>query len=147
MKTSKSMKEIVCFFYGWKRTPRYEPIYSQYARVYQIQTWPSAGGGDPITGAAKKMHPIESFTQQNILNVMPPPRVSAGSFPKAKKILDGPCFHCVSPESDTWHKLPYSLDLTSTKPPMCDLCHKYFVKYACMRPLTGQQLVAGKTFY
>jgi hypothetical protein len=128
MKSSKSAKDLVCFYYQWKRTPRYEPIYSQYAQVYHPK---------------RKMKNIETFTQRNVLSVLPPPTVVMAS-PIDKKIPDGPCFHCSATDSSVWHKLPLNWDPMGTRDKsMCDPCRVYWQKYAFLRPMIGQQLVTG----
>jgi hypothetical protein len=87
---------------------------------------------------------IDSFTQKNILNALPPPDIVLENSPLAKRVLDGPCFHCLSERSETWHKLPLMFDPTGMKKQtMCDPCRDYWLHYAILRPISGQQLVSG----
>lgn len=121
MKTSKTVRELVCFFYAWKRTPRYKPAYAVYCQTFR---------------QSKVVKDMKTFVQSSILSTMPS---AAGQdeeaadeeqMPAEPLETAGPCLHCLTEVSESWNMAPLSINANfqvkkvseSTNLAICSTC-------------------------
>ncbi|KAI8993235.1 BAH domain-containing protein [Pilobolus umbonatus] len=124
---TKTMAEIVRFFYQWKKTERYEAIYSEWTKIYR---------------PAKKFKSYPR-TFENEDESMPdvPIEEDQSSEVEDPNIVILPsnayqCAHCHIKESDIWRRHPSDIDPKKKilEKVLCDSCGTYWLKYAKLPP-------------
>ncbi|CDH50301.1 lid2 complex component snt2 [Lichtheimia corymbifera JMRC:FSU:9682] len=148
MVPSKRHADVVRFFFKWKKTDRYEPVYSQWTKVYKpakrfkkcdVGKSISPGAGEPTHQQDDKSnynnHDSESDAESGVEE--PDPTVIRVS-PEAMK--DFGCANCGTTESRIWRRMPTDIDLKRKvfHQVLCNDCGEIWLKYSIMPKTTNE---------
>ncbi|RCH95628.1 putative PHD type zinc finger protein with BAH domain-containing protein [Rhizopus stolonifer] len=123
---TKSMADIVRYFYQWKKTDRYEPVYSEWTKIF------------------KPMKKFKSLAQkkklyQDIKNDVESDEESDPTIiPKATYDESYQCMNCQTSDSAIWRRSPSDIDRKRKvfTEVLCDDCGIYWLKYAKTKPIS-----------
>ncbi|KAI8821134.1 PHD-zinc-finger like domain-containing protein, partial [Fimicolochytrium jonesii] len=131
---TKTLPEIVTYFYKWKKTRRYAPVYSQFCKKYrpskQFKSQKHAMDGTALDAEGNLSGDIsedEWRAQQSPSN------------PNAHHHLE--CVNCYTTESTKW-KVRQRPDLKNEI--LCFTCGVYWLKYGVARPVPESMRKANR---
>lgn len=121
---SKPHADVVRFFYLWKKSDRYEQVYSKWTDVYKPTKRFKSQKRAPSTTSSES----DSGEESDDLTVV---RVS----PALSKAFQ--CDHCHTTHTSAWRRLPTDVDRKRKhfKHVLCNACGEYWLKYGVMRKL------------
>ncbi|ORX88969.1 BAH-domain-containing protein [Basidiobolus meristosporus CBS 931.73] len=122
--STKTMGQIVRYFYLWKKSDRYQPVYEQFTKKYRpSKKFKKRNGAD---GEEKKED-------------SPKPEVAKSPAVDDDELLEGNsrrCINCSAVKSEKWYRSPGQLMSTKIgKKALCKACGVYWLKYGELRPL------------
>ncbi|KAF7722357.1 putative PHD type zinc finger protein with BAH domain-containing protein [Apophysomyces ossiformis] len=133
--STKTMADIVRYFYKWKKTERYEPVYSQWTKIYRptkkfkkrSSTNKEICNGSPIDDME-----LESDSESEIATD-DPTIISPSTY--SKKTYQ--CMNCLTMESKIWRRSPSDIDRKRKvfRHVLCDECGIFWLKYGKMKPI------------
>lgn len=148
MVPSKRHADVVRFFFQWKKTDRYEPVYSQWTKVYKpAKRFKKSDVAKSISPAAagEASHPendkshyhqdsesdAESGVEESDPTVI---RVSS------EAMKDFTCANCGTAESRIWRRMPTDIDLKRKvfRQVLCNDCGEIWLKYSIMPKTTNE---------
>ncbi|KAG0177656.1 putative PHD type zinc finger protein with BAH domain-containing protein [Apophysomyces sp. BC1021] len=132
---TKSMADIVRFFYKWKKTERYEPIYSQWTKIYRPTKKfkkRSSTNKEICNGSPSDDMDLDSDSETEIA-ADDPTIISPSTY--AKKTYQ--CMNCLTMESKFWRRSPSDIDRKRKifRHVLCDECGIFWLKYGKMKPV------------
>ncbi|KAG0056625.1 putative PHD type zinc finger protein with BAH domain-containing protein [Gryganskiella cystojenkinii] len=137
---TRSMKDIVRFFYQWKKTERYQPVYSVFTNVNKPnKKFKSVGRREvtsPVLGAANRSKAPEhdSSVSDSILDFDAVILPSTDNFGKFE------CAHCGVSTSTAWRRAPGETDRLKMYPKVyCADCGQDWVRYVTLPPLDQKE--------
>ncbi|KAL9540227.1 hypothetical protein MBANPS3_009807 [Mucor bainieri] len=128
---TKSMADIVRYFYQWKKTDRYQPVYSEWTQVHKPRK-------------AFKAYPQDSSRQGNEkeqadpfdLTIVPKSTYASANYH---------CINCRTEQSSIWRRSPS--DFIKKQPAfdkvLCNDCGVFWLKYAKMKPVLPKTRIAN----
>ncbi|KAG1377651.1 hypothetical protein G6F61_006544 [Rhizopus arrhizus] len=124
---TKSMADIVRFFYQWKKTDRYEPVYSEWTKIFK-----PTKKFKKLTQKKKSHHVVKDEVEsdeESDPTIVPKATYSERSYQ---------CMNCLTNESDIWRRSPSDIDRKRKvfKQVLCDDCGIYWLKYAKTKPIS-----------
>ncbi|GAB5590639.1 putative PHD type zinc finger protein with BAH domain-containing protein [Umbelopsis nana] len=130
----RSMAQIVRFFYKWKKTDRYEPVYSEWTKIYKPNKKFRRRGlsvPDVVSADASSTELSDSESDEEDESKEDPTIVSA------KGSVGYECMNCGIDESDVWRRAPGDTDKRRKlhRYVLCDDCGVHWLKYGIMKPV------------
>lgn len=128
---TKSMKDIVIYFYKWKRTERYQPVYSQFCEKYRPAKKFKALNRMPLPEEEDTKADADSDVSSDLSDHS----VSDSDEDEAQKAArkkSKECSNCFVGKSSSWRVRP----LYGRPELLCGECANYWLKYAASRPIT-----------
>ncbi|TPX30624.1 hypothetical protein SmJEL517_g05855 [Synchytrium microbalum] len=129
---TKTMKEVVIFFYKWKRSERYRPVYSQFCEKYRP--------GKVFKDLQRRVPPSEveeedradasSEGSSDLSELSVSDSDDDDEKRAARKLRE--CSNCLTHKSMKWRVR----QLYGRSEMMCSECTDYWLKYAGTRPVT-----------
>ncbi|KAI9473792.1 MAG: hypothetical protein EXX96DRAFT_318024 [Benjaminiella poitrasii] len=132
---TKSMADVVRFFYQWKKTDRYESVYSQWTKVYKpLKKFKKPVSGLHTNTLSKASEKEETFDP----TIVPSSAYAISSYK---------CANCGTHKSDIWRRTPTDLDRKKKIfiEVLCDDCGVYWLKYVKTRPIDHKQRMLNNT--
>ncbi|KAF9906089.1 putative PHD type zinc finger protein with BAH domain-containing protein [Linnemannia zychae] len=132
---TRSMKDIVRFFYQWKKTERYQPVYSVFTKINKPnKKFKSVGRAAVISSVVE----LGSRTKAN--GELPPDNILDRDciiLPTAENASKFECIHCGTTTTTMWRKAPGEVDRQKKFPRVyCNDCGSDWVRYVALPPLT-----------
>ncbi|KAG0334012.1 putative PHD type zinc finger protein with BAH domain-containing protein [Podila horticola] len=123
---TRSMKDVVRFFYQWKKTERYQPVYSVFTKVHKPnKKFKSVGRRtltSPVVDTANRQ---ETAVDDDSLIL-----------PKANNASTLECAHCGTTSTSMWRRAPGETDLLKKNPKVfCNDCGNDWVRYVALPSL------------
>ncbi|KAF9356667.1 putative PHD type zinc finger protein with BAH domain-containing protein [Mortierella sp. NVP85] len=140
---TRSMRDIVRFFYIWKKTERYQPVYSVFTKVNKPnKKFKSVGRGSvtsPVLEASNRPRSGNEAEQERALDhdsIILSTEKNSGKFE---------CAHCGATNSPIWRRTPGEVDLQKELPKVycCD-CGNDWVRYVALPMLADSQKESKK---
>ncbi|KAG2175457.1 hypothetical protein INT43_001104 [Umbelopsis isabellina] len=130
----RSMAQIVRFFYKWKKTERYEPVYSEWTKIYKPNKKFRRRGlsvQDSISADTSSVELSESESEDEDSKEDP-------TIVSVKGSIGYECMNCGTDESDVWRRAPGDTDKRRKlhRFVLCDKCGVYWLKYGTMRQVS-----------
>ncbi|KAF9424456.1 putative PHD type zinc finger protein with BAH domain-containing protein, partial [Podila epigama] len=130
---TRSMKDIVRFFYHWKKTERYQPVYSVFTNIHKPnKKFKSVGRRAltlPVVDAGSRHATFDSAHEIAVDH-------DSLILPTAENALSFECSHCGTTTSTMWRRALGETDLLNKHPKvLCDSCGDYWVRYVTLPPL------------
>ncbi|KAI9319266.1 hypothetical protein BX666DRAFT_1443656 [Dichotomocladium elegans] len=129
---TKRHQDVVRYFYRWKKTDRYEPVYSQWTVIYKpTKRFKRRSRNNSLT-ARDNMSPdeddgpgTESGEEIDLTVVRP----------DIHSIQVCHCANCLVPNSPVWRRMPTDVDRKRKhfQQVLCNLCGEFWLKYGVMR--------------
>lgn len=131
---SKKHADVVRYFYQWKKTDRYEPVYSQWTTIYK-----------PTKRFKKFIDNKMVVEEENDVSRMP---IDDGDEEESDSEHDATvvhvdaqtmrsfqCANCLAIDSIRWRRMPTDIDRKRKqfRQVLCDACGEYWLKYGVMR--------------
>ncbi|KAI8984636.1 hypothetical protein BDF20DRAFT_911713 [Mycotypha africana] len=139
---TKPMADIVRFFYQWKKTNRYEIVYSEWTKIYKplkkFKKYNVSSENDKDDVIEEEMAKDEDEAEDEDLD---PTIIPKTAVPPRKPYQ---CMNCLNTESRVWRRSPSDIDRRQkvfTKV-LCDDCGVYWLKYAKIKPISPQTRIA-----
>ncbi|KAF9282043.1 putative PHD type zinc finger protein with BAH domain-containing protein [Mortierella alpina] len=135
---TRSMKDIVRFFYRWKKTERYQPVYSVFTKIHKPNKKFKSVGRGAVTSSAvevgnrsKTGHELPKDSVLDYETIILPSADNAGKFA---------CAHCGIRVTSIWRRLPGETDPESQFPRVyCNDCGNDWIRYVALPPLVDTQ--------
>ncbi|KAK3835742.1 MAG: hypothetical protein J3R72DRAFT_451185 [Linnemannia gamsii] len=132
---TRSMKDIVRFFYQWKKTERYQPVYSVFTKINKPnKKFKSVGRAAVLSSAVE----LGSRTKAN--GELPPDNILDRDciiLPTSENANKFECIHCGTNTTTMWRKAPGEVDRQKKFPRVyCNDCGSDWVRYVTLPPLT-----------
>ncbi|KAI7894371.1 BAH domain-containing protein [Mucor mucedo] len=135
---TKSMADIVRYFYQWKKTERYETVYSDWTKIYR-----------PLKKFKKfpRSQIVESKQDDQYLQVDSEEESDPTIVPRATYTKPYQCMNCLTDESKIWRRSPSDFDRKRKvfNKVLCDDCGIYWLKYAKTKPIAPEKKNANST--
>ncbi|KAF9436937.1 putative PHD type zinc finger protein with BAH domain-containing protein [Entomortierella beljakovae] len=140
---TRSMKDIVRFFYQWKKTERYQPVYSVFTKINKPnKKFKAVGRGSFLTPALDVGNRVKGGIdpeQEKVLDhdsIILPTAENSGKFE---------CTHCGATTTTVWRRAPGEVDLQKKYPKVfCNECGTDWVRYVTLPPLVDSQKESKK---
>ncbi|KAF9194953.1 putative PHD type zinc finger protein with BAH domain-containing protein [Haplosporangium sp. Z 11] len=131
---TRSMRDIVRFFYHWKKTERYQPVYSVFTKIHKPnKKFKTVGRGTVIETASRSKSSYES-AQDNLLgdeSIILPTSNNATKFE---------CAHCGTTSTTMWRRTPGEVDKSKEFPRVyCNDCGNDWIRYVSLPSLVDPQ--------
>ncbi|KAF9199294.1 putative PHD type zinc finger protein with BAH domain-containing protein [Haplosporangium sp. Z 27] len=134
---TRSMKDIVRFFYQWKKTERYQPVYSVFTKINKPnKKFKSVGRGSvtspvmEVGGRGKTGSDIEQERASDDSIILP----------TAENSTKFECAHCGTTSTSMWRRAPGEVDLQKKYPKVfCNDCGNDWVRYVALPSLVESQ--------
>ncbi|KAI9275307.1 hypothetical protein BY458DRAFT_507046 [Sporodiniella umbellata] len=123
---TKSMADIVRYFYQWKKTDRYEPVYSEWTKIFKpMKKFKTSGHKKKTYQSIKNDEDIDEESDPTII-------------PKHTYDVSYQCMNCLTSESLIWRRSPADMDRKRKvfTEMLCDHCGVYWLKYAASKPIS-----------
>lgn len=123
---TKTLPQLVHHFYHWKKTDRYEPVYSEWTKIYKPnKKFKKSKQGD---SDSKEMDIDEPDDADDSGEDSDPTVVTA-------RTQTFSCANCHATESKVWRRLPTDVDRKRKhfREVLCNDCGEYWLKYAIMK--------------
>ncbi|CEP08262.1 hypothetical protein [Parasitella parasitica] len=139
---TKDMADIVRYFYQWKKTDRYEPVYSEWTKVYRplkkFKKFPRDKKREAQEAAQlEKENAMEMGSQENTdLTIVP--KATYGTKPYQ-------CMNCLTEQSRIWRRSPSDFDRKRKvfSKVLCNDCGIFWLKYAKTKPISPETRIAN----
>ncbi|KAF9561384.1 putative PHD type zinc finger protein with BAH domain-containing protein [Mortierella alpina] len=135
---TRSMKDIVRFFYWWKKTERYQPVYSVFTKIHKPNKKFKSVGRGVVTSSAVEIG-NRSKTGQELPNdsVLDYDTIILSTSDNAGQFA---CAHCGTRVTSIWRRLPGETDPESQSPRVyCYDCGNDWIRYVALPPLADAQ--------
>lgn len=132
---SKKHADVVRYFYQWKKTDRYEPVYSQWTTIYK-----------PTKRFKKFIDNKMVVEEENDVSRMPTDdgddeeesdseHDATVVHVDAQTMRSFQCANCLAIDSIRWRRMPTDIDRKRKqfRQVLCDACGEYWLKYGVMR--------------
>lgn len=130
---SKRYPEVVRFFYRWKKTDRYEPVYSEWTKVYKpTKKFKKMDGRSTVIAVDDDGDKLVSYYDDGDREGdIDPTVVHVNTDVKATFS----CNNCKTVDSTTWRRVPDDIDRKRKEfeEVLCNTCGLYWLKYNIMR--------------
>ncbi|KAI8136699.1 hypothetical protein BJV82DRAFT_647095 [Fennellomyces sp. T-0311] len=143
MVPSKKHADVVRYFYQWKKTERYEPVYSEWTKVYK-PTKKFKRFGNRDSGDEPSVMQIDSESEVDSGEESDPTVIHASSH--MRKSFQ--CANCQNTDSVIWRRLPTDIDRKRKyfRQVLCNECGEFWLKYGIMRKTSVERILQrGKT--
>ncbi|KAI9488569.1 hypothetical protein BDB00DRAFT_772160 [Zychaea mexicana] len=144
MVPSKKHADVVRYFYQWKKTERYEPVYSQWTKVYKpTKKFKKFGNNVSSEGTDEDSNnnimQIDSGSEMDSGEESDPTVIHASSH----MVKTFHCANCQSPDSTIWRRLPTDVDRKRKhfRQVLCNDCGEFWLKYGIMRKTSVERTV------
>ncbi|KAI1315122.1 putative PHD type zinc finger protein with BAH domain-containing protein [Mortierella claussenii] len=135
---TRPMKDVVRFFYQWKKTERYQPVYSVFTKINKPnKKFKSVGRGtvtSPVIELGTRSKTAPEFEQERVLDhdsIILPSTDNRGMFE---------CAHCGTTSTPMWRRAPGEVDLQKKYPRVyCNDCGNDWVRYVSLPSLADIQ--------
>ncbi|KAI8385709.1 PHD-zinc-finger like domain-containing protein [Blakeslea trispora] len=148
---TKSMADIVRFFYQWKKTDRYEPVYSEWTKIYrplkrfkkfprkaEDQEGDKENDGTSLEKEAKEEEQEVNITteEESDPTIVPRATYSTKSYQ---------CMNCLTHKSHIWRRSPSDIDRKRQvfNKVLCNDCGIFWLKYAKTKPISPEIRIAN----
>ncbi|KAG0361855.1 putative PHD type zinc finger protein with BAH domain-containing protein [Podila minutissima] len=123
---TRSMKDVVRFFYQWKKTERYQPVYSVFTKVHKPnKKFKSVGRRTLTSPVVDTAHRQETAVDHDSLIL-----------PTADNASTLECAHCGTTSTSMWRRTPGETDLLKKNPKVfCNDCGNDWVRYVALPSL------------
>ncbi|KAL1923433.1 uncharacterized protein VTP21DRAFT_8413 [Calcarisporiella thermophila] len=124
---TKKVADVVRFFYRWKKTDRYELVYSEYTKIHKPQKKFKRRNADGSYADNLQPMAIDSGSESEDPTVAPSHWGSAHQ-----------CANCLTTTSTIWRRAPPDTirkTASRRKPVLCDVCGMYWLKHGEPRPV------------
>ncbi|KAK3821272.1 MAG: hypothetical protein J3Q66DRAFT_332951 [Benniella sp.] len=140
---TRLMRDIVRFFYIWKKTERYQPVYSVFTKVNKPnKKFKSVGRGSvtsPVLEASNRPKSGNETEQERALDH------DSIILSTEKNIGKFECAHCGATNSPIWRRTPGEVDLQKELPKVyCSDCGNDWVRYVALPILADSQKESKK---
>ncbi|KAG0242763.1 putative PHD type zinc finger protein with BAH domain-containing protein [Mortierella sp. GBA43] len=131
---TRSMRDIVRFFYQWKKTERYQPVYSVFTKINKPnKKFKSVGRGSvtsPVVEISNRPRSGHEAEQERALDH------DSIIVPTEKNMGKLECAHCGTTSTSLWRRAPGEVDLHKELPRVycCD-CGNDWVRYVALPSL------------
>ncbi|KAF8988485.1 putative PHD type zinc finger protein with BAH domain-containing protein [Haplosporangium bisporale] len=123
---TRSMKDVVRFFYQWKKTERYQPVYSVFTKVHKPNKKFKAVGRRALTS------PVVDTANRHETAVDHDSLI----LPTADNASTLECAHCGTTSTSMWRRAPGETDLLKKNPKVfCNDCGNDWVRYVALPSL------------
>ena len=160
MVPTKKHADVVRYFYQWKKTDRYEPVYIHWTKVYKpTKKFKKFGSqannntgeakpspmGSPINKSDSTIMETDDSESETDSGEESDPTVIHASTQIVKNFQ---CINCQSADSKVWRRLPTDLDRKRKqfRQVLCNECGEFWLKYGIMRKTSVERtLQRGKS--
>lgn len=133
---SKKHADVVRYFYQWKKTDRYEPVYSQWTTIYKptkrfkkfidnklVVEEENDVSRMPTDDGDEEEEESDSEHDATVVHV------------DAQTMRSFQCANCLAIDSIRWRRMPTDIDRKRKqfRQVLCDACGEYWLKYGVMR--------------
>ncbi|KAL9551192.1 hypothetical protein MBANPS3_004368 [Mucor bainieri] len=130
---TKDMADIVRYFYEWKKTDRYEPVYSEWTKVYRphkkFKTYPRDSEREAEEARLEKENEMAAEqAEPSDLTIVPKSTYASANYH---------CMNCLTEQSRIWRRSPSDFDRKQTvfNKVLCNDCGVFWLKYAKIKPI------------
>ncbi|OBZ86246.1 Lid2 complex component snt2 [Choanephora cucurbitarum] len=145
---TKSMADIVRFFYQWKKTDRYEPIYSEWTKIYRplkrFKKFPRKVEEDKENDDTNLEK--EAREEEQGLNMTTEEESDPTIVPRATYSTKSyQCMNCLTHKSHIWRRSPSDIDRKRQvfNKVLCNDCGVFWLKYAKTKPISPEVRIAN----
>ncbi|KAL7318202.1 putative PHD type zinc finger protein with BAH domain-containing protein [Mucor circinelloides] len=141
---TKDMADIVRYFYQWKKTDRYEPVYSEWTKVYRplkkFKKFPRDIKREAEEARLEKENEMAAAKSQEDTDLTIVPRSTYSSKPYQ-------CMNCFTDQSRIWRRSPSDFDRKRKvfSKVLCNDCGIFWLKYAKIKPISSDTRIANMT--
>ncbi|KAG0344618.1 putative PHD type zinc finger protein with BAH domain-containing protein [Podila humilis] len=132
MVETRSMRDIVRFFYQWKKTDRYQPVYSVFTKVHKPnKKFKSVGRRALTVPATDGTRKLDHHAGHEV-----PVDQDSLILPTAENASTFECTHCGTTSTTMWRRAPGETDLLNKNPKVyCNDCGSEWVRYVTLPSL------------
>ncbi|RCI02031.1 putative PHD type zinc finger protein with BAH domain-containing protein, partial [Rhizopus stolonifer] len=133
---TKPMADIVRYFYQWKKTDRYEPVYSEWTKIYRpLKRFKKFPRQEEEHKEEEEDHSKAMTTEEEDPTIVPRNTYDRGY----------QCMNCLTVESHTWRRSPSDIDRKRQvfNKVLCNDCGVFWLKYAKTKPISPEIRIAN----
>ncbi|KAI8385051.1 uncharacterized protein BYT42DRAFT_492613, partial [Radiomyces spectabilis] len=132
---TKTMADIVRYFYIWKKTDRYEPVYSEWTRIYRPTKKFKKHANVAKESPEEDSDSDVDSEEESDPTIVPPSTYNKRSYQ---------CANCMVTESPLWRRPPSDTDRKRKvfRTVLCNECGIYWLKYGKMKPVSEAAMAA-----
>ncbi|KAF9112970.1 putative PHD type zinc finger protein with BAH domain-containing protein [Mortierella sp. AM989] len=135
---TRPMKDVVRYFYQWKKTERYQPVYSVFTKINKPnKKFKSVGRGSvtsPVMEVGSRNKAGSDSEQERALDH------DSIILPTAENSTKFECTHCGTTSTPMWRRAPGEVDLQKKFPKVfCNDCGNDWVRYVSLPSLAESQ--------
>lgn len=139
---TKDMADIVRYFYQWKKTDRYQPVYSEWTKIYRplkkFKRFPRDKEREAEEAARlEKENELEMDSEEDTdLTIVPKATYSTKPYQ---------CMNCLTEQSRIWRRSPSDFDRKRKifSKVLCNDCGIFWLKYAKTKPISPETRIAN----
>lgn len=138
---TKDMADIVRYFYQWKKTDRYEPVYSEWTKVYRplkkFKKFPRDVEREAAEARLEKENEMAAEQgEQSDLTIVPRSTYTSRTYQ---------CMNCLTEQSRIWRRSPSDFDRKRKvfSKVLCNDCGVFWLKYAKTKPISPETRIAN----
>ncbi|KAK4519548.1 asparagine synthetase [Mucor velutinosus] len=140
---TKDMADIVRYFYQWKKTDRYEPVYSEWTKVYRplkkFKRFPRDMEREAEEARLEKENEMAvEHGEHTDLTIVPRSTYASRNYQ---------CMNCLTEQSRIWRRSPSDFDRKRKvfSKVLCNDCGVFWLKYAKTKPISPETRIANVT--
>lgn len=136
---SKKHADVVRYFYQWKKTDRYEPVYSQWTTIYKpTKRFKKFIDNKMVVEKEEDRHHHAStamITEEDEDEESDSEHDATVVHVDAQTMRSFQCANCLAMDSIRWRRMPTDIDRKRKqfRQVLCDPCGEYWLKYGVMR--------------
>ncbi|CAO3632632.1 unnamed protein product [Mucor hiemalis] len=133
---TKSMADIVRYFYQWKKTERYETVYSDWTKIYRpmkkFKKFPRNKDTNAKLKKEEDERDLESEEEEADPTIVPKATYAKRAYQ---------CMNCLTDESKIWRRPPSDFDRKRKifHKVLCNDCGIYWLKYAQSKTISVEK--------
>ncbi|GAN02864.1 conserved hypothetical protein [Mucor ambiguus] len=138
---TKDMADIVRYFYQWKKTDRYEPVYSEWTKVYRplkkFKRFPRDIEREAEEARIEKENEMAAEQgEPTDLTIVPKSTYATRTYQ---------CMNCLTEQSRIWRRSPSDFDRKRKvfSKVLCNDCGVFWLKYAKTKPISPETRIAN----
>ncbi|KAF1804464.1 PHD-zinc-finger like domain-containing protein [Mucor lusitanicus] len=138
---TKDMADIVRYFYQWKKTDRYEPVYSEWTKVYRplkkFKRFPRDMEREAEEARLEKENEMAAEQgEPTDLTIVPRSTYASRTYH---------CMNCLTEQSRIWRRSPSDFDRKRKvfSKVLCNDCGVFWLKYAKTKPISPETRIAN----